>query len=250
MLIAMNKPIKDITTNDIRIYLYKLESTTNISKLTLNSQQSYIKAFFSWLMSSEYINKNPTTLLQTIKHEVKEREPISDIDMEKMRLVCRDNLRDKALLEFLYSTGARVSEARIIKISDLDFVDRTVKLFGKGKKHRISYLNARAIVAINEYLQSRKAESEYLFVASKKPYNILSVRSIEKIICNIGVAAGVQDKVFPHRIRHTTATDAIAHGMDIEELQKILGHADISTSLIYAKIDDSNIKQNHQNTII
>ncbi len=249
MLISINKPLKDITTNDIRLYLYKLQSLTNISNTTIENDRVAINAFFNWLLNNGYIDRNPAKLIKPIKCEIKEKEPINDLDMEKIRLCCRD-IRERAIVEFLYSTGARVSEMCNTKVSDIDFVNREVKLFGKGKKHRVTYLNARSIIIIQEYLKERQIDSEYLFCNNKKPYGKLSTRWIEIIIKRLGKESGTEGKVYPHRFRRTMATDALNHGMPIEEVQKLLGHNSIDTTMIYAKINNDNLQSTHKNTII
>ena len=245
---VVRKPVEEITANDIRLYLYEVKDRRNITDVSLDSRRRVINAFFLWLHNEGYIAKNPCLQIQTIKCEQKPREPFTDTQMEEIRESCVTD-RDKAVVEMLYSTGCRVSELSNLKISDIDFKTREVKLFGKGKKHRTSYLNARAEVALLKYLENRKGDSEYVFIASKKPYNRLGKITIEKNVRDIGVRAGI-DKVIPHRFRHTTATDALNRGMSVAELQSILGHEKLDTTMIYAKLSGSSVSYSHHKCII
>lgn len=246
-LAYMNKPCDQVTPNDIKAYLYNLKQYSGMKDISLNNQRCYIGAFFKWLVSNEYLIKNPCANIKAIKYEKNTRHALNAIDMEKLRNVC-DTERDKALIEFLYATACRCEELVNVKISDVNFDTKEVLLFGKGKKERISYLNARAVVAVNKYLESRKGRSQYLFCGQRDPYNKLTTRSIEQIIDRLGQKAGL--KVSPHIIRHTTATDAISKGMPIEQVQKLLGHESISTTLIYAKVKQSNVKNCHEKYIV
>ena len=215
--------------------------------VSLNNQRTYICAFYKWLVDNDYLTKNPCANIKVIKHEKHTRHSLSGIDMEKLRDAC-ENERDRALIEFLYATACRCEELVNVKISDVDFDSKEVLLFGKGRKERISYLNARAVVAIQKYLEKRKGNSEYLFCKQRAPYSKLTTRTIEKEITKIGEKAGVS--VSPHIIRHTTATDAIGKGMPIEQVQRLLGHESISTTLIYAKVSQKNVKNGHEKYIV
>lgn len=193
------------------------------------------------------MSKNPCAGIKSIQYEVQPREPLSDIQMETVRSCCI-SLREKAIIETLYSTGCRVSELARLKKEDIDFNTREVHLFGKGKKHRTSYLNARAEVALRDYLEKREGDSEYVFISMKKPYSNIKKASVERIVKNIGERSKI--KLYPHRIRHTTATDALDHGMPITELQAMLGHESTDTTMIYAKIQKSNVQHDHHRCII
>ena len=246
-LCNVNKPCTEIETNDVRAYLYNLKQFTGMKDVSLNNQRTYICAFYKWLVDNDYLTKNPCANIKVIKHEKHTRHSLSGIDMEKLRDACK-NERDRALIEFLYATACRCEELVNVKISDVDFDSKEVLLFGKGRKERISYLNARAVVAIQKYLEKRKGNSEYLFCKQRAPYSKLTTRTIEKEINKIGEKAGVS--VSPHIIRHTTATDAIGKGMPIEQVQRLLGHESISTTLIYAKVSQKNVKNGHEKYIV
>lgn len=245
----VRKPVGEITTSEIQLYLYELETTHNMHDVTLQNVQIIIKAFFKWLHVNEYIEKNPAERIKTMKVEKKMRKPLTDIEMEKLRRACK-NRRDLAIVEVLYSTGCRASELINLKLEDLNFDKREVHLFGKGKKHRTSYLSARAMIAVKDYLQTRGFESEDLFCNNRRPYGKLKVAAVQKIIREAGRAAGIQGNVFPHRIRHTTATDALDKGMEIEEVKSLLGHESIGTTLIYTEIRQENVKRHHQQCIV
>lgn len=247
MLGFINKQPKDITTADLQYYLYQLEQTTGMKPISLDNQRVIMSAFFSWLVNNDYIQKNPCANIRAIKHEKNTRHYLTAVQMESLREVC-ETLRDKAMIEFAYATGCRVEEMTRVKLSDINFETKEVELFGKGKKHRISYLNARALVAIQSYLKTRQGDSEYLFCSYRKPYDGLKTRNIEQIFKDLGNKAGFH--VTPHLIRHTTATDAIDHGMPVEQVQKLLGHESISTTLIYAETKQDNVRNGHQKFII
>lgn len=248
-LFYANKPVEDVTTGDILAFLHSYQATRKVKDITLDNTRIHISAFYNWLVNSDYIDKNPCKKIKPIKHEKNTRHPLTAVQMEKLRNSCT-NLRDKAIIEFLYATACRVGELVIIKKSDVDFDRKEVHLFGKGKKHRLSYLNARAVVALQAYLTSREDDSDYLFVGLRKPHKQLSTRSVELLLKKYGQKAGIDAKCTPHVIRHTTATDAINKGMPVEQLQKLLGHEQIETSLHYAKVSSDIVKLDHQKYIV
>ena len=248
LLYYTNKPVKEITTGDIRTFLYTLQKNNGVKDITLDNMRIHINTFYNWLVDSDYLEKNPCRNINPIKHEKNTRHALSAVQMERLRNAC-DNLRDKALIEVLYATACRVDELINIKLTDVDFDRKEVYLFGKGKKHRTSYLNARAVVALQNYLGSRTDDTPYLLVSRKKPYGKLSARGVEFTIQQLGKAAGIE-KVSPHIIRHTTATDALNKGMPLEQIQKLLGHENISTTLVYAEVKNDLVKTGHQNFIV
>lgn len=244
---AVSKPCTDVTSSDIKIYLYNLKNSTGMKDVSLDNQRSYINAFYTWLVNNDYMAKNPCANIKPIKHEKHPRHPLTAIDMEKIRAACRTS-RDKAMIEFMYATGCRCDEMVNVKLSDIDFDRKEVKLFGKGKKERLSYLNARAVIAIQIYLRERGNVSPFLLCSAKKPYQKLTTRQIEKIVKKLGAAAGVN--VTPHIIRHTTASDAIDKGMPIEQVQVLLGHESIQTTLVYAETKQENVRRGHEKYIV
>lgn len=245
----VRKPIDEVRTDDVRLYLYELSQRSGTSQIAIENQRRYIGAFFKWLSLNDYIEKDPTALIAPIKYEKKIREPLTDTELESLRSACKTS-KERAIIETLYSTGCRASELTGIKLSDINFDTREVHLFGKGKKHRIAFLNAKAILSIKTMLMERDFESDHVFVSDRSPHDRLSVRRIEKIVVSLGERAGIKGRVFPHRIRHTTATDALRRGMGISEVQLLLGHEKIETTLIYAKTNITDVKKHHEQYIL
>lgn len=247
MLYTIAKPLKEITSNDIRLYLYSLQNNRGISDRTLDNCRLIINGFFKWCWEEGYIEKNPCASIRPIHYESKPREPLNDLEMETLRKGCVTP-RDFAVVETLYSTGCRCAELCNLNISDVNLETREVKLFGKGKKYRSSYLSARGVLAVKEYIDSREDDNPWLFAGSKKPFSRLKNGGIEWIVTCIAHRAGVKD-VYPHRIRHTFATDALERGMDITDLQTLLGHSSVDTTLIYAKVNPTEVAHNHHKYI-
>ena len=181
---------------------------------------------------------NPCRAIKVIKYERKEREGLTAIELEKVRMACK-NVREKALVEFLYGTGARVTEACTIKISDVDFEKGEVWLFGKGSKHRKSYITAKCAL----YL------SEYLFVSERKPHNSLKKEAIERVIRNLGKRSDIGRELFPHLFRHTVATDMLQKSIPVTDVQRMLGHVSVNTTMVYAKVKNEDVKYNHRKYI-
>lgn len=245
----VRKPVAQVTTQDIRVYLYQLEEESNMSDRSLENQRMYVCCFFKWLAVNGYIMRNPGENVAPIKYEKKIREPLTDTEMEALRSVCNTPY-EKAVVETLYSTGCRVSELINIRIKDIDFETREVQVYGKGKKHRITYLNARSVLCIRLMLGARSYPSEYLFENERAPHGQLCKRTIETMVKRLGQEAQIPDRVFPHRIRHTTATDALKRGMEIEQVQQLLGHENIATTLEYAKVNREEVKEKHAKYIV
>lgn len=245
---TVNKPLMEINSNDIRVYLYQLQVQRGISNRTLDSRRAAIHAFFEWSTNENYIPKNPCSAVRKINYERNPKEPLNDTELEMVRISCQ-TIREKALVEFLYSTGARVSEVVNMKISDIDFNRREVMLFGKGNKYRKSYISAKCVLYLYEYLNTRRGISEYLFISERQPYGNLKKEAIEKIIKELGYRANLENTLTPHIFRHTLATDLLNRGTPITEVQKILGHENINTTTIYAKVSDQDIKNSHNKYI-
>lgn len=243
------KPLENISTNDIRIYLYNLQKRRNIGNRSLDSRRIVISSFFNYCVQEGYIQNNPCSKIGNIKFEQIPRKPLSDVEIELLRGACR-TYREKAILEVFYSTGCRVTELINLNKSDVNFQDKEVYLFGKGNKHRTSYLNAKAEVALKKYLFTRTDSGDALFVTERKPYKRLSKNSVEAIIKMLGERGNLQRPIYPHLIRHTTATDALNRGMDVTMVQKLLGHSKIETTMIYSKINPEMVKHNHKKFII
>lgn len=243
------KQPEEVTANDIRIFLYEYQNSHRITERTLDKYREMICWFFHWAFNEEYIPRNPARSVKAIKHEVKERQALTQIELEYMRIAC-NTLREKAILEFLYSTGCRVSELIALKKSDVDWHSGSVHLFGKGKKHRTSFINAKAEVSLREYLKSRTDASEYLFVSDRKPHGKLTKDAIEKIIREMAKRSNVGKTVTPHILRHTCATQAVNAGMPIEIVSEMLGHSSVNTTTIYAKTSHAKVQSEHLRCVI
>lgn len=247
---TINKDPEKITANDIRIYLYQYQKEHGVSNRTLDGRRTIICSYFNWMASEEYICKNPAINIQPIKYERRHKRAMSQLDLEKVRLACRTK-REKAIVEMLYSTGCRVTELERLNISDINFETKEVTLFGKGSKHRTSYLNAKAEVALKDYLNSRTDDNPALFVYDRKPYGRLKKAGIEFMIRKMMErTSGVTTHVTPHIFRHTTATTALDRGMSIVDVSRLLGHTRVETTMEYITTNSDSVKNNHHNCIV
>lgn len=238
---SINKHFKDITTNDIRCHLARYQTLRKVCKSTLDNERRYLSAFFRWLTVEEYIEKNPMLRIKKVKSEKKIKKAFSDLELEKLRGACRTK-REKALIEFFLSTGCRVSEVVGLDIDHVDFNKKECVVFGKGGKERTVYLSERCQYYLEEYLASRKKQG-VLFSGKKEER--WSKAAIEKCLKNMGERAGVRN-VHPHRFRRTFATNALNKGMQLQYVQRILGHTSMDTTLIYCVVDTENMKMEHR----
>ena len=248
----INRPFEQVTTNDIRIYLYETQKRTGVSNRTLDGKRLVINTFMDWCWKEGYIPNNPCASIKPIKFEEKPREPLSNMELEIVRDAC-ENYRDKAMIELFYSTGCRLSEMVNLKISDIDFTSKEVHLFGKGSKHRTSYLNAKAEYMLKKYFELERPKesiSDSVFVIFRKPYKEMHKESIYARIKAIQKRSGIERSLFPHLLRHTMATDALNRGMNVAEVKEILGHEKLDTTMIYAKISHDSVKFNHKRYIV
>lgn len=248
---AVQKAPENVTPNDIRVYLYMYQKERGISNRSLEKVRGCIATFYRWMQVEGYIDKNPCIAIPTIKYEKKPKTPCSQIDLEYLRKAC-ETKKQKAILEVLYSTGCRVGELVILKKSDIDWNKKSVHLFGKGKKHRTSFLNAKAEVALKEYLESREDDNDWLFVSDRKPYGQMHVCGIQKIIRGISERADskVAKKVTPHILRHTMATRMVENNSDLISVQKILGHTNINTTMTYVHKSMENVQMEHIKSVV
>lgn len=244
MLAYMNKQVREITEYDLFSYLMMYKNSRNVSNVYLDIIRRTFSSFFGWLCRKGYIQKNPAEGLDAIKSEKKIKKPLSDTELEMLRRSC-ETKRDIALLEFLYSTGVRVSELTVLEKKDVNFSKMDVFVYGKGAKEREVYLTPTACMYLDEYLSSRKDREDALFVSIRYPYRRMSKAGIEARLHQIGKAAGVEN-VHPHRLRRTMATNILAKGMPIEEVKEILGHSKLDTTMIYCDINKENIKHHHK----
>lgn len=243
MLHFFNKSVSDITENDLFMYLAKYKKMRKVSNTYLNNIRRVFSSFFGWLNNKGYIEKNPTSGLEPIKTEKKIKKPFSDEELEKLRRSC-NNERDLALIEFLYSTGVRVSELVQLDKMDINFYSKSVVVLGKGNKERETYLTPTACMHLQEYLNSRKDDNDALFV-SERGVKRLTVAGVENILKRIGKDANVEN-VHPHRFRRTMATNVLRKGAALEEVKELLGHTKLDTTMIYCTISRENVKHTHQ----
>lgn len=248
----VRKAPAQVTTNDIRVYLYRYQSARGCSNRSLDKYRQYLAGFFGWAADEGYISGNPMRTIPAIKHEKKQRENLSQLELEYLRQAC-GTAREQAIVEFLFSTGCRVSELTAVKKSDIDWNARTVHLFGKGSKHRTSFLNAKCEVALKAYLEQRGEDGcEYLFVTERRPFRQLKRDALEKIVRNVsGRTSGEMSKhVTPHILRHTTATLALQNGMPIADISRLLGHEKIDTTMIYAHANMESVQAGHRKYVV
>lgn len=247
MLDGINKNVIKINTEDLRSYLISYQNIHQSSKVTIDNIRRILSSFFSWLEDEDYIIKSPVRRIHKVKSETIIKETYSDEELEKMR-DNTENIRDLALIDLLASTGIRIGELVLLNREDIDFNERECIVFGKGKKERVVYFDARTKIHLKEYLETRCDNNRALFVSMKKPYNRLKIGSIESRLRDFGEKINIA-KVHPHKFRRTLATKAIDKGMPIEQLQKLLGHSKIDTTLQYAMVKQSNVKIAHRKYI-
>lgn len=247
MLKIIDKNIKSIVTDDLRTYLTDYKTKNNSSRVTIDNIRRILSSFFAWLEDENYIIKSPVRRIHKVKTGTNIKETYSDETLELMRDECSE-LRDLAMIDMLASTGMRVGEMVLLNREDINFTERECVVFGKGDKERIVYFDARTKIHLKNYLESRRDSNPALFVSLKSPYNRLEISGIEVRVRELGRRLNIP-KVHPHKFRRTLATMAIDKGMPIEQLQKLLGHARIDTTLQYAMVKQSNVKLAHRKFI-
>lgn len=247
MLDGIGKPIKEIVTEDIRQYLTNYQRERHSSRVTIDNIRRILSSFFSWLEDEDYILKSPVRRIHKVKTASNIKETYSDETLELMRDSCSE-MRDLAMIDLLASTGMRVGELVLLNRDDVDFAERECVVFGKGDKERMVYFDARTKLHLRAYLEGRNDDNPALIVSLKAPFNRLSIGGVETRLRELGKQLGVH-KVHPHKFRRTLATMAIDKGMPIEQLQQLLGHKRIDTTLQYAMVKQSNVKLAHRKYI-
>ena len=247
MLSAIEKEVMHITTEDLRTYLTDYQNSKKISKVTVDNVRRILSSFFSWLEDEDYILKSPVRRIHKVKTTSTVKETYTDEALEQMRDSCSE-LRDLAMIDMLASTGMRVGEMVLLNRADIDFSERECVVLGKGNKQRIVYFDARTKIHLQNYLASRIDDNDALFVSLRSPHRRLTIGGIEVRIRELGKSLGM-NKVHPHKFRRTLATVAIDKGMPIEQLQHLLGHKRIDTTLQYAMVKQSNVKNAHRKFI-
>lgn len=240
----VEKSTAKITTDDIRGYIAYLDETRHLKETSLQTHINTLRAFFGWLTVEEKIKKNPMAKIKSLKLDKKgARQALTVEELERLRDACK-TYREKALIEFLVSTGCRLSEVAQLRAADLNLADRSVQVTGKGDKDRVVYFSVRARLMIEEYMMQRKG-GDGLFVSSKSPYEPLKPRAIQRIVHSLSERAGLEGRVHPHLLRHTFATHALNGGMDVTVIQRLLGHEDIATTQIYAELNEEGVRHQY-----
>lgn len=246
-LSQINKNLKQLTTDDLRLYLTEYQEKHNSSRVTIDNIRRILSSFFSWLEDEGYIFKSPIRRIHKVKTDKVIKETYTDEELETLR----DNsptIRDLAMIDMLASTGMRIGEMVLLNKADINFAERECKVLGKGNKERIVYFDARTKLHLQQYLTSRTDENEALFVSLRKSYERITIGGIESRLRKLGQNLNIH-KVYPHKFRRTLATMAIDKGMPIEQLQRLLGHQRIDTTLQYAMVKQSNVKLAHKKFI-
>lgn len=247
VLVSIGKEIKSVTTDDLRLYLDDYQRDSNVSKVTVDNIRRILSSFFSWLEDEDYILKSPVRRIHKVKTCKTVKETYTDEALELMRDNC-ETARDLAIIDLLASTGMRVGELVNLNRSDIDFEGRECIVLGKGNKQRKVYFDARAKIHMQDYLNNRADDNDALFVSLQKPYERLKISGVEIRLRSLGRKLNIS-KVHPHKFRRTLATMAIDKGMPIEQVQQLLGHQSIDTTLQYAMVNQVNVKNSHRKFI-
>ena len=248
MLSIIVTPLRQIQTDDLRAYLAEYQLRNNCSKTTVDNIRRNLSSFFSWLEAEDYIIKSPIRRIHKIRTGSKVKETLSEECIEKLRDSCLQ-IRDLAMIDLLYSTGIRVGELVNLNINDINFEERECIVYGKGNKQRKVYFDAKTKVHLKRYLEQRKDCSEALFVTLDSPFERLKISGVEIRLRKLGRLASLDQRVHPHKFRRSMATRAIDKGMPIEQVQKLLGHQQIDTTMHYAMVNQSNVKISHRKFI-
>ena len=241
------KPIASITTNDIRSYLANFQSSRQSSKVTIDNMRRIFSSFFSWLEDEDYITKSPVRRIHKVRTDTLIKEVLTDESLEVLRDSCTE-IRDLAIIDLLASTGMRVGELVNLNRADINLQERQCIVFGKGNKEREVYFNARAKIHLQQYLRTRTDDNPALFVSLNSQTSRLTISGVEVRLRKLGLQANI-GRVHPHKFRRTLATMAIDKGMPIEQVQRLLGHVKIDTTLHYAMVNQNNVKMAHRRFI-
>ena len=248
MLSIIVTPLRQVQTDDLRAYLAEYQLRNNCSKTTVDNIRRNLSSFFSWLEAEDYIIKSPIRRIHKIRTGSKVKETLSEECIEKLRDSCLQ-IRDLAMIDLLYSTGIRVGELVNLNINDVNFEERECIVYGKGNKQRKVYFDAKTKVHLKRYLEQRIDYSEALFVTLDSPFERLKISGVEIRLRKLGRLASLDQRVHPHKFRRSMATRAIDKGMPIEQVQKLLGHQQIDTTMHYAMVNQSNVKISHRKFI-
>ena len=248
MLSIIVMPLRQVSTDDLRTYLAEYQSINNCSKTTVDNIRRNLSSFFSWLEAEDYIIKSPIRRIHKIRTGSKVKETLSEECIERLRDSCL-HIRDLAMIDLLYSTGIRVGELVNLNVGDINFEEKECIVYGKGNKQRKVYFDAKAKVHLKRYLEQRNDYNEALFVTLDSPFERLKISGVEIRLRKLGRLASLDQRVHPHKFRRSMATRAIDKGMPIEQVQKLLGHQQIDTTMHYAMVNQSNVKISHRKFI-
>lgn len=233
-----------MNTKNIRDFLTDYQEKRQLSNYSIDSIRILINVFYDFLVEEDYIGKNPTKKIKKIKYEKLVKSPFTDEEIVMIKDACK-NIKETALIDLLYSSGCRISEVVGMDIDDIDFENREILVFGKGSKERIVYFDAATKLHLQQYLETRTDQNKAVFVQKKAPYNRIDRSGLEWLVKSIGKRAGIKS-CYPHKFRRTIATRLLEKGMPIEEVKELLGHENINTTLVYAKVNRNSVKYNHK----
>ena len=247
MVDKLSKKVNSIETEDLRNYLSEYQAKNNCSKITIDNVRRILSSFFAWLEDEDYIMKSPVRRIHKVKATQTVKETYTDEELEEMRDACIE-IRDLAMVDFLASTGVRVGELVNLDRVDIDMQERSCVVLGKGGKEREVYFDARTKIHLQNYLNSRTDNNPALFVSLLRPYDRLKISGVEIRLRELGKRINIK-KIHPHKFRRTMATKAIDKGMPIEQVQVLLGHRKIDTTLQYAMVNQNNVRNSHKRFI-
>ena len=247
MVDKLSKKVNSIETEDLRNYLSEYQAKNNCSKVTIDNVRRILSSFFAWLEDEDYIMKSPVRRIHKVKATQTVKETYTDEELEEMRDACIE-IRDLAMVDFLASTGVRVGELVNLDRADIDMQERSCVVLGKGGKEREVYFDARTKIHLQNYLNTRTDNNPALFVSLLRPYDRLKISGVEIRLRELGKRINIK-KIHPHKFRRTMATKAIDKGMPIEQVQVLLGHRKIDTTLQYAMVNQNNVRNSHKRFI-
>lgn len=248
LIARVHKPVQKITTDDLREHIAYLVDERHLKDNSVQAHINCLRSFFQWLTDEDTIRKNPMRKIKSLKiDKLRSRHPLTAEQLELIRDGCK-GYKEKALIEFLVSSGCRVSEVAGLRVEDIDWQQRKCQVIGKGNKQRTVYFSVRAKLMLQLYIQGRRG-GEALFASSRAPYEPLSDRGIEKMISKLGKRIGMERPLYPHLMRHTFASHALSAGMDLTVIQHLLGHTDPKTTLIYAEINPVRVQYEYNRVI-
>ena len=247
MLNFVGKRAEDITGMNPRYYYGVMREQRGINMSTMQTRLHYLSSFWDFLITEELVHSNPVKKVGLLKLEKTIKKPFSAVELEALRVNCTE-LRDRTLVEFLYSTGVRVSELVSLNVGDIEMGEQELIVYGKGSKERKTYLTDSAKFYLRRYLRTRdqtELADKPLFVTLDKPHDRLTVAGVQHTLRQLGKRAKVEN-THPHRFRRTIATDLLNRGMPIEQVKEFLGHEKLDATMIYCSVREENVRSSHK----